>query len=156
MDIETATNDQIEQQLLDRESVIARARAEQVTLLREVDRRQIPPGAGCRSLREWVAGRLDLAPETARDLVATSQRLEELPDVAGAVATGDIGFDRAVAVGRFAGRDDTGDVLDVMAGCDIARIRCLAAKRRRMTRVDEECAFNDRYLIVEPNLDESA
>ena len=43
-----------------------------------------------------------------------------------------------------------------MAGYDIAGIRQLAAKRRRMTRVDEECAFADRYLVVEPNLDESA
>jgi len=156
MDIETATNDQIEQQLFDRESVIARARAEQMTLLREIDRRQIPPGAGSRSLREWVAGRLDLAPETARDLVATSQHLEELPDVAEAVATGDIGFDRAVAVGRFAGRNDNLDLLTDMAGYDIAGIRQLAAKRRRMTRVDEECTFNNRHLVVEPSLDESA
>jgi hypothetical protein len=156
MDIETATLDEIEELLLRSEAVVGRERASQMVLLREIDRRQAPTAAGCRTLGEWVAGRLDLSPETARDLAATSRHLEEFPDVAEALESGDIGFDRAVAVGRFAGRDDTGDVLDVMAGCDIARIRCLAAKRRRMTRVDEECAFNDRYLIVEPNLDESA
>jgi len=104
---------------------------------------------------EWVAGQLDVAPETARDLVATAHRLEELPDVEDAIAAGDIGFDRAVAVGRFAGRDDNLDLLNDVAGYDIAGIRSLAAKRRRMTRVDEECAFNDRYLVVQPNIDES-
>ena len=52
MDIETATNDRIEQELLDREAVVARARAEQLVLLREVDRRQMPLGAGCGSLGE--------------------------------------------------------------------------------------------------------
>ena len=92
---------------------------------------------------EWVAGQLDVAPETARDLVATAHRLEELPDVEDAIAAGDIGFDRAVAVGRFAGRDDNLDLLNDVAGYDIAGIRSLAAKRRRMTRVDEECAFNE-------------
>ena len=116
MDIETATIDEIEQQLLDDESVIARARARQMTLLREVDRRQVPMGAGCGSLGEWVRGRLDVSPETARDLVATAKHLEELPDVEDAVESGRIGFDRAVAVGRFAGRDDTFDILNDMAG----------------------------------------
>ena len=156
MDIESATIDQIERQLLHGETEIARIRAAQMVLLREVDRRQAPTAAGCRSLGEWVAGRLDVSPETARDLVAATQRLEDLPDVEEAVATGAIGFDRAVAVGRFAGRDDNVDLLNDMVGYDIAGIRRLAAKRRRMTRVDEECAFAERYLVVEPNLDESA
>ena len=85
-------------------SVIARERAAQMVLLREVDRRQASRSAGCRSLREWVAGRLDVAPETVRDLVATAHRLEDLLDVADAVGSGEIGFDRAVVVGRFAGQ----------------------------------------------------
>ena len=156
MDIETATIDRIEQQLLDDEAQIVRLRASQMTLLREVDRRQMPLGAGCGSLGEWVRGRLDVAPETSRDLVATTKHLEELPDVQEAIETGQIGFDRAVAVGRFAGRDDTFDILTDMAGFDISGIRNRAAKRRRMTRIDEEVAYNERYVIVEPNLDESA
>jgi len=156
MDIETATNDRIEESLLRSEAVIARERAAQLVLLREVDRRQAPLGAGCGSLGEWVRGRLDVSPETARDLVATTKHLEELPDVEDAVASGVIGFDRAVAVSRFAGRDDTFDILNDMAGFDIAGIRHRAAKRRRMTRIDEEVAYNERYVIVEPNLDESA
>ena len=72
MDVEIVAIDQIERQLLRSESVIARERASQMGLLREVDRRQGALAAGCRSLREWVAGRLDVAPETARDLVLTN------------------------------------------------------------------------------------
>ena len=155
MDVEAASIDVIEEQLLDEEAQIARLRALQMVLLREVDRRQASTAAGCRSLREWVAGRLDVAPETARDLVATTHRLEDLPDVADAVGSGLIGFDRAVAVGRFAGRDDTIGLLGDVAGYDIVGIRQFAAKQRRMTRIDEECAFNDRYLTVQPNIDES-
>ena len=156
MDIETITNEQIEQRLLDDEAVIARARARQLVVLREMDRRQMPTAAGCASLGEWVRGRLDVAPETARDLVATAKHLQALPEVEDAVAAGLIGFDRAVAVGRFAGSDDTGDVLGEMAGFDVAGIRRQAARRRRMTRVDEETAYQDRYLNVQANLDESA
>ena len=156
MGVETATNESIEQQLLRGEAAIARIRATQMVLLREADRRQLPMGAGCGSLGEWVRGRLDVAPETARDLVATSRHLLELPDVEEAVETGQISFDRAVAVGKFAGRDDTGDILADMAGFDISGIRHRAAKRRRMTSIDEEVAFHERYVVLEPNLDESA
>ena len=137
MDIETITNEQIEQRLLDDEAVIARARARQLVVLREMDRRQMPTAAGCASLGEWVRGRLDVAPETARDLVATAKHLQALPEVEDAVAAGVVGFDRAVAVGRFAGSDDTGDVLGEMAGFDVAGIRRQAARRRRMSRDDE-------------------
>jgi len=123
MGIETVTINEIEESLLRSEAVIARERASQMVLLREVDRRQAPTAAGCRSLAEWVAGRLDVAPETARDLVATSRHLGELPGVEEAVAAGEIGFDRAVAVGRFAGRDDNLDLVGDLAGYDIAGIR---------------------------------
>ena len=123
MDFETATIESIEESLLRSETVIARERASQMVLLREVDRRQAPMAAGCGSLGEWVRGRLDVSPETARDLVATAKHLEELPDVEDAVASGVIGFDRAVAIAKFAGKDDTADILNDMAGFDIAGIR---------------------------------
>ena len=152
-DLTTAT---IEQKLLQSESVIARERASQMSLLRELDRRQVALRDGHRSLQEWAAGRMDLASETARVLVSTARRLEDLPDVDAAVATGVIGFDRAVAVSRLAGRDNSLDLLSEAAGYDIDGIRALTAKRRRMTRLDEIQAFEERYVSIQPNLDESA
>ena len=156
MDPTSPTTDSLEQQLLAEEATIARARASQMTVLRELDRRQVALRDGHRSLNEWVTGRLDVAPETARILVSTAKRLEELPEVDDAVTTGMIGFDRAVAVSRFASRDDSVDVLAETAGFDISGIRRLAARKRRMTRLDEEVLFDDRYLSIQPNLDESA
>ena len=90
-DLTTAT---IEQKLLQSESVIARERASQMSLLRELDRRQVALRDGHRSLQEWAAGRMDVAPETARMLVTTARRLQDLPDIDEAVACGEIGFDR--------------------------------------------------------------
>ena len=57
-----------------------------MSLLRELDRRQVAVRDGHRSLKEWVAGRMDVAPETAGMLVSTAWRLEDLPDVDEAVA----------------------------------------------------------------------
>ena len=62
MGIGAATNDEIEQQLLDDEAQIARLRARQMVVLREVDRRQLAAVGGCGLLGEWVRGRLDVAP----------------------------------------------------------------------------------------------
>ncbi len=42
------------------------------------------------------------------------------------------------------------------AGYDIDGIRALTAKRRRMTRLDEIQSFEERYVSIQPNLDESA
>ena len=127
-----------------------------MSLLRELDRRQVALRDGHRSLKEWAAGRMDLASETAGVLVATAWRLEDLPDVDEAVTNGEIGFDRAVAVSTFAGRDDSCNVLDETAGYDIAGIRIRAARRRRIAPIDEEIAFEHRYVSVQPNLDESS
>ena len=151
-DLTTAT---IEQRLLDLESGIARQRGEQMSLLRELDRRQVALRDGHRSLQEWATGKMDLAPETAKVLVTTAQRLEDLPDVEAAVACGVIGFDRAAAVSRLAGRDNALDLLSEAAGYDIDGIRQLAAKRRRMTRLDEIQSFEERYVTIQPNLDET-
>jgi hypothetical protein len=58
----------IEQQLLRAESTNAQLRGAQMVLLREVDRRQTVNADGCRTLAEWVAGRLDVGPDTADTL----------------------------------------------------------------------------------------
>ncbi len=75
-DLTTAT---IEQRLLEDEAVIAQVRGRQMSLLRELDRRQVALRDGHRSLKEWAAGRMDVAPETAGMLVATAWRLRGSP-----------------------------------------------------------------------------
>ena len=94
-------------------------------------------------------------PKPRKVLVNTARRLDNLPDVDEAVASGVIGFDRAAAIARLADRDDALDLLSEAAGHDIDGIRQLAAKRRRMTRLDEIQAFEERYVSIQPNLDET-
>ena len=77
--LDQLTTDALERQLIGLESIVAQARARQLTLLREADARQAPLADGCRSLQEWTTGRLDIAPETAKTLVAACRVLENSP-----------------------------------------------------------------------------
>lgn len=156
MDIETATIDHIEQQLLHAEATIARLRGAQMVLLREVDRRQTPAADGCRSLTEWVAGRLDIGPDTASSLVTATRRCEELPAVEAALAAGAVTWDRATAAARVAAPDRNDEILDEVAIYDVARIRRLIARRHRVSVGQERFAFERRYLTVQSNLDQSS
>jgi len=152
----TLTMDVIEQRLAEGEATVARVRAAQMILIREADRRQASLADGCRSMVEWVTGRLDVAPETAKALVTTSRRLETLPTVEHAATDGVVSFDRATAVARIATESDDRSILDEVSIYDVAGIRRLAANRHRISRDVEREAFDRRYLVTQPNLDESS
>ncbi|HEU4894440.1 MAG TPA: hypothetical protein VFT85_01280, partial [Acidimicrobiia bacterium] len=64
MDLGRISTDTLEQQIAEDERMIARLRARQMSILEELDTRQVALADGCRSLGEWVAGRLDTGPET--------------------------------------------------------------------------------------------
>ncbi len=150
------TTDAIEQALAEGEATIARIRRSQMVLIREIDRRQAPMADGCRSLAEWVTGRLDVAPETAKALVSTARRLESLPTVEDTAATGAISFDRTAAVARIAEPSEDATIVDELAVYDVAGIRRLVANRHRVSQDQEREAFDTRYVTAQPNLDESS
>ncbi|MFV9672591.1 MAG: DUF222 domain-containing protein [Acidimicrobiia bacterium] len=156
MDTTTLTMDTIEQSLAAGEATIARVRRSQMVLIREADRRQVPLADGSRSMAEWVTARLDVAPETAKTLVSTARRLEALPTVETATKDGTISFDRTVAVARIAIPSEDTSIVEEMSAYDVAAIRRLRSNRHRMTRDIEREAFELRYMVAQPNLDESS
>lgn len=81
--------------------LIAGLRARQMAVLEELDVRQVATGDGARSLSEWVSGRLDVGPETAKTLVRTMRRLQDRPDLCDDLASGRVSFDRVEAVSRI-------------------------------------------------------
>jgi hypothetical protein len=127
-----------------------------MVLLREVDRRQTPTADGCRTLAEWVAGRLDIGPDTATTLVTATRRRETLPNVEAALEAGAVTWDRATAAARVAEPDQSANILGDVAVHDIAGIRRLVARRHRVSTGDERYAFERRYLTVQANLDGSS
>ncbi|MCJ7781864.1 MAG: 13E12 repeat family protein, partial [Acidimicrobiia bacterium] len=135
MDTTTSlTTDSLEQQLVTGEATIAQVRAAQMTIIREIDRRQAPLADGSRSTAEWVTARLDVAPETAKTLVSTARRLETLPTVETAAKDGSISFDRTVAVARIAVPSEDETIIDELSVYDVAAIRRLVSNRHRLTR----------------------
>jgi hypothetical protein len=56
-----ASIDSLEQELLASEMVVAKERACQAAIVRDLDSRQVAIADGCRSMVEWVASRLDVS-----------------------------------------------------------------------------------------------
>ena len=152
----TLTMDTIEQSLAEGEATIAKIRRSQMVLIREADRRQAPLADGCRSTAEWVTGRLDVAPETAKTLVSTARRLEDLPTVETATGRGSITFDRTVALAQIAVPSEDQTIINELSVYEVAAIRRLRSNRHRITRGMEREAFERRYVVAQPNLDESS
>ena len=154
--LEHVTTDALEQQLVALEGVVSQVRARQVILLREADRRQIPTADGCRSLQEWTAARLDLAADTAKQLVATTRLLADQPDLEISLSDGDASFDRILATGRLTASGASDSTLLMSTGFDISGVNRQTALHRRMTPGDERQIFEDRFVAMQPTLDRSS
>lgn len=148
------TIDRIEQELVACESMIAQLRGRQLELVREADQAQVCAVDGARSLSDWLAGRLDLHPMTARAMTAaaTSASAEVQEDLAG----GHISFDRSVATARLvaAGADDA--TVSRSLGIAVNNVVALTAQHRRMTPLEESEIFDGRHLVAQPNLANTA
>ena len=100
MDRTTVSTDQLEQELSSNQAERARLLARDIEILEEIDYRQVATGDGCRSLSEWVSGRMDVSTETARRLVRTMRRTQDRPDLRGALQSG-VSFDRVEALSKI-------------------------------------------------------
>lgn len=145
--------DVLEGELIALERLIARARARQAELLTELDVAQVTAMDGARSMLEWTAARLDVTHDTARRLVRAAKGLAEWEQVRCGVAGGDMSFDRAEAMLVLHASGAAADVVAHSFGLDLAGVRRLAARHRRIRKVDEEQAFRDRYLATQTSLD---
>jgi Domain of unknown function (DUF222)/HNH endonuclease len=144
------TPDEIEQVLHRGQAVVGPVRAVQMSAVREVDRQQIPMADGCRSLNEWVASRMDVSAETAAEIVRTARLAEQHPELEAALAAGEVSWGRAVVIAPLLADYS----IDELACYDIAGIRRLGTRQRRLTADAELRAFAEQYLVVQPSLDE--
>ena len=149
--MEGLTPDLVERTLQDEESKVARSRAKQLQMILVAEAMQLHTADGCRSLTEWVAGRLDVSRETASSMVRTARRFTDIPDTAHQLSDGEITYERAEVMARIpiAAHEEG------LLGFDIAGLRRIAARHRRMEKVDEVIAHTSQHLTLQPNLDES-
>jgi hypothetical protein len=149
MEWESFTTDALEQHLIADEGEIGRRRARQMSILGELDVRQAASADGSRSLSEWVSARMDVGPDTAKTLVQTMRRLADRPDLEDQLVSGNVSFDRVEALSRIP--EDVG----LLEYLDVAGVHREAAKRVRITAETEYRTARDRFLVLQPNLDES-
>jgi hypothetical protein len=91
---------------------------------------------------------MDLSVDSARTLVRTMRRLRDRRDLAMDLADGRVTFDRVEALSRLS-------VDGHMEWADVSRILAEAAKQTRITAEAEHRAEADRFLVLQPTLDES-
>ncbi len=131
------------------ERLIAQIRARQLLNLELLDTAQVATGDGCKNLSEWVALKLDVSLDTARNLVRTMRRTSDKPHLREALAAGSVSFDRVEALSRLEGEKDLFEHLDV------AGVRRVAADRVEVSADDEADASREQFLVMQPALDES-
>jgi len=149
MELGNLTQDRKEQILVETESAIGIMRAIQLEVLDDFDGAQVATADGSRSLSEWSASRMDMAPESAKSLVRTMRRTVDRPDLREALAAGEVTFDRVEALSGIP------ENVGLLAHLDVAGVRREAAKRSRISAEDEYRTADDRFLVLQPSLDES-
>jgi hypothetical protein len=148
MDLSRLTTDTLEQRLVANRELISLVEAEQLIILEEVDARQVATGDGYRSLSDWVAARLDLSSDTARSLVRTMRRTAQRPDLRDALTSG-VSFDRVEALSRIP------ETVGLMEHLDVSGVAREAAKRAGVSAGAEVRNAENRFLVLQPSLDES-
>ena len=143
-----------QEELVGWESEIARIRARQVELIRRLDRFQVDTAEGARTMGDWTAAHLDVSRQTATRLTQLAHHPD--PEIETAMAEGRWGLDRAAALTklRTAGIDPD-QFTEVAEKYSLARLYGLLDRLRPVSPTDEEEVFDSRYLVIQPNLDES-
>jgi hypothetical protein len=148
MEWESFSPDDLEQRLIANREVRSGLDAEDLAILEVLDSRQVATGDGFRSLSDWTAARLDVSKDTAKSMVRTMRRTVGRPDLRDALVSG-VSFDRVEALSRIP--------LDVglLEHLDVSGVRREAARRAGVSADAEFRSADDRFLVLQPSLDES-
>jgi hypothetical protein len=137
-------------QALDRAAAtIARASAEALRSVAEVDRRGLWRGDGATSTSAWLAGRYGLAWGTAREWVRVAHALEALPRIADAYACGRLSWDQLRPLTEFATPETQADWAQRAPAMRPAALRREARRHQRMLASQAEEARRRRYLSLD-------
>ena len=144
------TIDAMEEELQRLEGLVARVRARQIEILAAIDNLQVHTWDGCRSLHEWIAGRLDMQPRNASDLAVLAKSASRY--VRDSLRAGVATTDRAAGMARLENAGASDAVLEQASGTSVGQLGQLLARHRRMTPLDETQAFRARRVWFQPNL----
>ena len=153
MEWEKVSNDQLEEGLGQFLGLVSAGLARVCQWLLEVDRRQQFLADGSPDLIQWLSARYGLAHGTARRLVDTARRLQDLPVLSAAFAEGDLSFDQVEAVSKVATPETELRLVEVVPGLTVAGLERAARRADPPHRSDEMTAHEERYLHIQRTLD---
>ena len=138
------------------EAQISELRNRQAVIVNEFDKANIAASAGHRSMPEYLTARFDLSPASAGVVAFAGRRYRRHPTIQRRCARQELSFEPTVAMMRLADAGADDDTLTYSESLDLAGVARLTAKLRRISRVDEHQAFTERYVAIQPTLDESS
>jgi hypothetical protein len=150
------TLDEMHAEFAECEARISVLRNRQAVIVNEFDKANVAGSVGHRSMPEYLAARFDLSAASAAELGFAGRRYRRYPQIQRRCARGEVSFARTVAMLRLADAGADQDTLTCSESLDLAGVARLTAKLRRVRRVDEYQAFTERYVAIQPTLDESS
>jgi hypothetical protein len=147
--------DQWEEKLLCNQREINRLYAEQAELVGKLDPHQLAWSFGDRNVTDWLSSTLDISHQTASRL----RTLAYSPDgqIKAALAKAEIGLDRAALLVDLAKTGLSQDeLLELSPDYSLGRLFRMLETRRRQDSEESQTRFSDRYLVIQPSLDQSA
>ncbi|HEY7583457.1 MAG TPA: hypothetical protein VIB78_07565, partial [Acidimicrobiia bacterium] len=144
-----------EEKLSANQAEINRLYAEQAELVGRLDPHQIAWAAGDRNVTDWLSATLDISHQTARRLRTLAYAPEGV--IKTELVKGAISLDRAALLVELSktGLSDS-EALSLSPDYSLGRLYGMLERRRRVSAEDSQTLFSDRYLVIQPSLDQSA
>ena len=143
-------------ELRELEVQVSDLRLRQAVIVNDLDKVNVAAGDGYRSMPDWVGAEIDVSRVAASELVTAARLLAKNRRINHRLAEGLITFDRALAMMRLAQAGADAATLKHSESLDLASVGRLTARQRHVARRDEHEAFAERYVSIQPTLDESA
>jgi hypothetical protein len=117
-----------------------------VQLLGEAERRQTYRDDGATSAAAWIAERFELSMSGARALVHVAQKAWDVPQLVGALQSGEISFDKLRAVSDVATPENEAGLLEEARARSVRELAVLARTRRTAPLPDAAADHERRSL----------
>ncbi len=147
--------DRWEEELVSCERQINRLRSRQAELVGKLDPHQIAWSSGDRNVTDWLSSTLDLSHQTASRLRTLAYSPHS--QIKAELGKAGISLDRAALLVELSktGLSES-EVLSLSPDYSLGKLYGMLEKRRRVSPEDSQTSFSDRYLVIQPSLDQSA
>ncbi|MDP8959502.1 MAG: hypothetical protein M3N51_09975 [Actinomycetota bacterium] len=149
----SAELEDLKEQLRSREAEISRLRAEQICLLRRADRLQADLAEGSRTMVDWASVTLDVSHQTASRLMRLAHASQA--DLEERMGAGELGLDRADLLARLRALGAS-EIISDSGSYSLGHLWGMVERLRRVSGLGEQIGHQDRYLVIQPSLDEGA